>query len=660
MDFSLSLVVFRFFNMSSYFWFLLLLTVTAAATSELCPQDCICSPIRNQQTLHHDHAICTTLSNVTDNFPTIHSLDLSSISLDTIPAELNLLQNVTHLDLSKNHLTTLTKLNNRIRSLDLSHNGLTSSEILKISPKIRILNLSYNQITHLPLDVMHFKSLKSINLIGNRIDCSCETLTVRDWLHQNNVWMSKHTICATPLELRHQPWDRVSIKQICSFDERKDDENKIDIHNKIDVHRRSSRELELSDFIAEEFLPFDSHSILKRQVPNDDSFNNNDDGSGIEDIPVDANDAIDIGSGEGSGADLNIDTESNENFSPEDDYEDEDETGEGSGSGDGIVLVGINNAPNEEENHTTEEPDYDEPLPKEPIKLDIFRQDEETTIAPIEVIEPMILQVHQDGNERVAPVAQPPAGSSPVGTLIEPNGDEDSPKKAEEGSNTFILLAVLGILLVSLIAYVVVKRRNNRRRSYNNNDAENIREIEMLDMKKNTNGKQPTVETIPLMPKKEQPKIERGMGDPNKEINSNIQPLHATTYPKIDAVPLKQNDVPQITDALPESNNNDFSEIQPTEESPKPADEIDDNTTNKPTQNGHNGHLSDDEVFLPEEPTVKRYSPVYSPDTGRVKIKLIETPKPKTPMLVTRSRSNAGAYITTPNLNIRSTSANGQ
>lgn len=33
---------------------------------------------------------------------------------------------------------------------------------------------------------------------------------------------------------------------------------------------------------------------------------------------------------------------------------------------------------------------------------------------------------------------------------------------------------------------------------------------------------------------------------------------------------------------------------------------------------------------------------VYSHDTGRVKIKLAETARPKTPILVTRSRSNAG------------------
>jgi len=150
------------------------------------------------------------------------------------------------------------------------------------------------------------------------------------------------------------------------------------------------------------------------------------------------------------------------------------------------------------------------------------------------------------------------------------------------------------------------------------------------------------------------------MGDQNKEINSNIQPLHGTTYPKVDAAPLKQS-VPQTNDALPENNNN-FSQIQPepSQEVPKTTDEVDDNRTDKPTQNGHNGHLSDDEVFLPEEAAPKRYSPVYSPETGRVKIKLMETPKPKTPMLVTRSRSNAGAYITTPNLNIRSTSPNGQ
>lgn len=36
------------------------------------------------------------------------------------------------------------------------------------------------------------------------------------------------------------------------------------------------------------------------------------------------------------------------------------------------------------------------------------------------------------------------------------------------------------------------------------------------------------------------------------------------------------------------------------------------------------------------------YLQVYSHDTGRVKIKLTETARPKTPILVTRSRSNAG------------------
>lgn len=629
--------------MSSYFWFLLLLTVTAA-TSE-CPQNCICSPIRNQQTPHHDHAVCTTLDNVTGNFPSIHSLDLSAIHLDEIPAELKSLQNVTHLDLSKNRLTKLTKLNNRIKSLDFSHNRLTSSEIVNISPKIRILNLSYNQITHLPLDIMHFKSLKSINLIGNRIDCSCQTLTVRDWLHHNKVWMNKHTICAGPLEVRHQPWDKVDIKKLCSIGEQMNDENKIELH------QRHSRELELSDFIAEEFLPFESHSILKRQVPNDDSLSNMDDGSGIGDV----SDVIDNGSGEGSGTDPDIDIEAtNENISPE---EYDDEADDGSGSGYGVLPIDIKS--NEEEHHTTEEPDtgFDEPL-KEPIELNIFegiRPVDETTIAP--PIEPLIEKAEAKNYERKGAQALPP-DSSPIGTPDDSADNGDAAKKPEESSSTYILLAVLGILLVSLIAYVVVKRRKNRRRSsYDHNDAENVREIEMLDMKKNTNGKQPNVEIIPLMPKKEQPKIERGMGDPDKEINSNIQPLHGTTYPKIDAVPLKQSDVPQSTDALPENNNN-FSQTQP--EIPKTVDEMDDNTTNKPLQNGHNGHTSDDEVFLPDEAAVKRYSPVYSPETGRVKIKLIETPKPKTPMLVTRSRSNAGAYITTPNLNIRSTSANGQ
>lgn len=33
---------------------------------------------------------------------------------------------------------------------------------------------------------------------------------------------------------------------------------------------------------------------------------------------------------------------------------------------------------------------------------------------------------------------------------------------------------------------------------------------------------------------------------------------------------------------------------------------------------------------------------MYAHDTGRIKIKLTETNRPKTPILVTRARSNAG------------------
>lgn len=645
------LYFFRFFDMSSYFWFLLLLTVTAV-TSE-CPQNCICSSIRNQQTPHHDHAKCTTLNDVNGNFATIHSLDLSSINLDSIPVELKALQNVTHLDLSKNHLTTLTKLSNRIRSLDLSHNRLPSSELVKIPSKIRILNLSYNQITHLPLDIMNFKSLKSINLIGNRIDCSCETLTIRDWLHRNNVWINKHTICASPLEARHQPWDKISKSKLCSIDEQ------IKSENKIEYHHRTSRELELSDFIAEEFLPFESHSILKRQVPIDDTLNNSDNGSGNEEVPENMEYAIESGSGEGSGTDVDlgdvdIGEDPAENVSPEDYDEDPDE---GSGSGYGILPLDIH--PDGEESPTTEEPTDFEELTRKPFQMDIYEglRNNETTVAPVEAVSEEIIEKVR------APIIDQGVNTAPIGQQPDDlTGTGEEEKKPEESRSTYILLTVLGLLLVSLIVYVVFKRRKNRRRSsYNNNDAENAREIEMLDMKKNSNGKQPNAEIVPLMPKNEQPNIEKGMGDQNKEINSNIQPLHATTYPKVDTVPAKQNDVPETTDALPENNNN-FSEIQPepSQTVPKTTDEIDDNTAKKPIQNGHNGHMSDDEVFLPDEAAVKRYSPVYSPETGRVKIKLIETPKPKTPMLVTRSRSNAGAYITTPNLNIRSTSANGQ
>ncbi|XP_031620447.1 protein windpipe-like [Contarinia nasturtii] len=54
-----------------------------------------------------------------------------------------------------------------------------------------------------------------------------------------------------------------------------------------------------------------------------------------------------------------------------------------------------------------------------------------------------------------------------------------------------------------------------------------------------------------------------------------------------------------------------------------------------------NDNANDQKQFQPISPKPSRYSPVYSHDTGRVKIKLIETTRPKTPILVTRSADNA-------------------
>uniref|UniRef100_A0A1B0DDH1 Uncharacterized protein n=1 Tax=Phlebotomus papatasi TaxID=29031 RepID=A0A1B0DDH1_PHLPP len=68
----------------------------------------------------------------------------------------------------------------------------------------------------------------------------------------------------------------------------------------------------------------------------------------------------------------------------------------------------------------------------------------------------------------------------------------------------------------------------------------------------------------------------------------------------------------------------------------------------EPAEGQPQGSDPEENKYVPKSPALARYSPVYSPETGRVKIKLTETPKPKTPLLVTRSRSNAGEIITTP------------
>lgn len=679
--------------------FAILVSSLNPAISFDCPDFCTCTVAQDNGALQN-HAKCQSLEGliaVEGKHIPLHSLDLSNANLTRITSHLEKFRDLVMLDLSNNQLSEVGKLGRRIKTLNLSHNKITSGKLGKIPNYVENLDLSENEITYLPLDLKKLHSLKSIELTGNAINCTCETLEIRNWLQEHHVWTDNHIKCTYPLSAKGKPWLHVKQSDIC--DDHKDE---IVLYKEQELASDDENELMLGD----------------QPIESEGSGQGNDDELGKDFLPVDdkkdkkTEDTIDINAEEGSGEIFPINeldktsdaangsaiTDVVDGIPPEigsggNELED-DEQGrlmedddEGSGSGMIAYIPKIQLEPeadnkNDDDDIADNEKEENTPVPPPQEEVtkspdDIFgpglgiMTSEEVTKAPVveePIVEKKVATVDQakPGDEVDGPVASEAAERVPK-TAEKENmvaGESNRLEEANSGAskNTYILLVVVLVLLVVLIVFVAVKRRKaNRRRE---SDVENPRATELVDMNKKNLGKplnkNGAPEHIPLIG-------DRDKSDLAKPINGDKKTPYS---PSDEKDPKSQEPLLKDGEATtgPESNNNVANDTvspqvaKPVESQP-PAQNVEPvhkpKSPRDPYRKTDGIPPSDDEVFLPasaptsnpSSPKASRYSPVYSPETGRVKIKLLETPKPKTPLLVNRTRSNAGDVITTPNGN---------
>lgn len=599
-----------------------------------CPMDCFCSI---EPTHSYNHAKCTSLEGlkVVGKTSAIHSLDLSNNEIIKITTQLDKLTNLTKLDLSYNRLSEVTKLSKRIKDLNLSHNRITSGKLSKIPLYVEHLNLSYNDITYLPVEFMNLAHLKSVELLGNPINCTCETLQVRNWL-QDRVWTDNHVQCSSPLHHKGKPWLQVKQDDICGGGGGGEsvDQNDVMLGDQPYTDEGSGEIVE--DELNKEFIPLTSGSAAPKvdETPIDlDAY----DGSGDEEDTVLVRSNL-LYEGSGDESENNLTRLSTETEAPAED--------EGSGSGAGLLIVPIPKV--FDYDNTTDAVELTNAPP--PLKIflgnNVHRFDDQSTASP----SPTPVEESEVGAVRVIDNGQGTSESDVSGKISNGQVSEIVVPLAEkqEAQSTYILLAILGVLLLCLIAFVVVRKKNaNRRNRRSKADVENPTATEMLDMNKQLLGKpvnrngNGNVEIIPLMGNKEK-------WDAPKPATINSDDLKRAQEPLLQKLNANENTKPNenaqeekpgngnIPNGKETNNNANDEQIQQPSAPQEPAPQIQIN--NNP----------DDEVFLPISPKTSRYSPVYSPETGRVKIKLTEMPKPRTPMLITRSRSNAGEIITTP------------
>lgn len=642
----------------------LLLVTSSTIQSPLetydCPSSCEC----NETTFS---ARCDDLNELIASFSAkdrqnlmpIKLLDLSNNQLTKLSSQLELLTNLTELNLSYNYLTQVQKLNfEHLMKLDLSHNRITSGKLKKLPKNVVHLNLSHNEITYLPVDFMKLKALRYLELAGNPLNCTCNTLHVRNYLSYNNVWTDKHILCASPSIVKGQPWLQARQSEICmepsstttqrskiNWSNYEDDSENMmgdqpqpgpddveyedddydggtqaDEEEKLDPFADASESPETVD---EEKPEEESDAKSVDDMAIDEDFmpvaqeHDSHDGSTVEPEAVSKH-VADLGNYDEGSGDENLPAAASEQ--PEDDGE--------SGSGGFIVVPSVHNANDLES--STEEDNSISPL-------GIF---EDNTESPIKTLSAGILAGAKDETEPILDGAQ----KSDVNTA-----------QTDDNTGTYILLGILALCLISLMAFVAVKNRQekNRNRRF---DVEKNGATELQDMDKrllgkpidrNGNGNGPT-EQAPLINNYPQHNNERPSG-----YTSFHPPGITVDEPK--AAPREANKSQQsLYENAPNGQVEQTHKGATNGSASKPHDS-EDEVFHPASENPASLNVSPEPVkryspiYTPASPRSERYSPVYSPETGRVKIKLTETPKPKTPVVVTRSRSRAGDYIKTPN-----------
>lgn len=134
------------------------------------------STLEERSKLHHLNLSGLSLSSIPKDvflFPNLKHLDLSNNQITDIPSEIGVLRNLTTLHLGYNKIAMipleLSSLSN-LESLHLNNNEIRSLPTqLRALTKLHCLNVNHNQIETIPLELAEIPNLNSFHLHGNRI-----------------------------------------------------------------------------------------------------------------------------------------------------------------------------------------------------------------------------------------------------------------------------------------------------------------------------------------------------------------------------------------------------------------------------------------------------------------------------------------------------------
>lgn len=662
--------------------FLAISLLASSGRASVCPDSCICSTTRDG--LHR--AACSKIEDLykftlRQKHHNINILDLSHNNITKLTHELDRLTEVVTLDLSTNGLSDISKfLHNakKLVHLNLANNRIKKISLTHLPTSVSSLDLTNNLSKDVPLDIGHLRALEHLEMEGNPFNCSCENIMSRDKLISANVLID-NVKCASPSKFYEKSWLELKTKDVCKTP--KNEINFLDMmmgdqpFDPMQVGEESSAlksmplvassDLEDGNVIQEEKINEDDDNAQFLRVDRTKSSQpaENVEGSGdfesttSHDVVETTDDPIEGSGYEGSGFDF---------------LEEIKQTPVETST----VHFELNTGPigrifTDDNENQPEFPPPPTPNVYEGGSLWHLQTDSPVTVKP-ETEKPMTTQMIKDTT-----VSEPIRVTHASEMNEQPSSSEEH--VAPHKTGTYICIAIIIILLVGLIGFAIIKgqirkRRDRRLLRQQRRDVEKASK-EMVDMNKSLLGKPASADSpiekkangkYELVPTHEPHLKKSENGDIGNGIKHKDTNGVRTDSPRDSNQNKSSSKDNNITDDMPPSQQETSFESDPiSPDSRKDRHSLssedifvpmhDDDLKLNGLGDASQPLLNGDQTTLSDFLSPSEYTPVYSPDMGRVRIKLSETPKPKTPVLVTRSRSNAGDIIITPSIdgNIR-------
>ncbi|XP_068626948.1 protein windpipe [Battus philenor] len=677
--------------------------IVAPILAAVCPESCVCNTTRDG--LHR--LTCSNLAELykftlRQKHHNINILDLSHNNITKLNHELDRLTEIVTLDLSTNGITDLNKfLHNakKLVHLNLANNRIRKLSLTHLPTSVSSLDLTNNLLQDVPSDLGHLVSLEHLELEGNPLECSCGNIISRDRLLAANVFID-NVKCASPIRLRNQSWLELKTKDICKS--AKVENNYLDMmmgDQPIDAIKVGEETTALKSMPLVAMNDLEDGKVIQGTNINEDD--DSEQFMKVGHVTTSSPSHEIEGSGEAESTTMSDVIEPMQNnklyanlfatdeIIPADKLKTTNDPMEGSGEGSGfyaseyedttekiletttVLYEDLNPGPVHKifEDSSTGTSEF--PVPSPPSIYEGGADWHSRTQAEIitETIAAITPQITRDTtvSEQIR-VTQ----ASEILSQVPASNENVAPHK----TGTYVCIALIVVLLVCLIGFAIVKgqmrkRRDRRLLRQQKRDVEKASK-EMVDMNKSLLGK-PAPVNNPV----------------DKKVNGKYElvPTHENYQKKADNGDVGngiKHDERNGLDSPRDTNQNKRSSIDNnlTEDSHNSQQETSfDSDPASPSSRKDTHSLSSEDIFVPlndddntrlngnadsdvSQPLIngdpiidadflapsREYAPVYSPDMGRVRIKMTETPKPKTPVLVTRSRSNAGDIIITPSV----------